>query len=64
MDYENYRITAYFVVIMFGAAVNSKNLGVSIVAALGMVASMGNVGGANFIFLFYLPFVLLSGFRE
>ena len=64
MDYENYRLTAYFVVVMFGAAFNSKNLGVSIVAAVALLASVGNVDGANFIFLFYLPAVLLSGFRD
>jgi hypothetical protein len=62
-DYENYRIAAYFVVTMFGAAVNSKVLGASIVAALAYVALAGNVAGANFVFFFYLAAVLLASFR-
>ncbi len=63
MDYENYRIAAYFVVIMFGGAFNSKFMAPSIVAALAMVALSGNVAGANFVFLFYLSALIISGFR-
>ena len=64
MDYENYRLAAYFVVVMFGAALNSKFLGVSLVAAVALSAFIGNVDGANFVFLFYISAVLLAGFRE
>ncbi len=63
MDYENYRIAAYLVVIMFGAALNAKFLGPSIVAAIA-ISTSNTLDSSNFVFVFYLSTLLLAGFRE
>lgn len=64
MDYEIYRIPSYFVVILFGSAFNARFMGVSVVAAVAIASMADNVGGANFIIMFYVSALILSGFRE
>jgi hypothetical protein len=64
VDPNDYIYPAYFVLVLFGAAVNSKFLGVSIVAALSLVAFYPNWSMGGFVVLFYLPALLVAGFRN
>lgn len=62
--YDEYIWAAYIVGIMFGAASVAKGLGVCVVAALGMVAVYPNINHGAFIFMFFIPALLLSAFRD
>jgi len=57
-------IFAYFVVIMYVAAMNSKALGVSIVAAVAMMAGVPDTTICTFLFLLYVPAFVLASFRD
>jgi len=54
---------AYYAAIMFGAAVRSRGLGISVCAAVAMMAVGNNVDAQNFIMFLYVPFYLLANFR-
>lgn len=54
---------AYFVVIMFAGAFNSKALAICIVASLGLVAFYPSKELASFIFLFFIPAYVIASFR-
>jgi hypothetical protein len=64
IDPAQYLFPAYFVGIMFGAASNAKTLGVSIVAAIALLAVYPSADFGGFIMLFYIPFVLYASFRS
>lgn len=55
---------ACWVAVMFGAALNSKALGASIVAAIALLGCTPNSDMATGILLMYVPAVLLSNFRD
>lgn len=57
-------IFAYLAVIMFGTALVSKGLGVGIVAAVAIMAAGVDETIATFIFVLYIPALLLAAFRE
>jgi hypothetical protein len=57
-------IFAELAAIMFMAALNSKALGASIVAAIAIFASSGDTTLAAFIFVLYLPAYILASFRD
>jgi len=59
-----YFYPALFVLAMFGAALQSKALGVSICFALGLVGVYPSVEGATMLFILYLPAYLLASFRD
>ena len=63
MDYEQYRIPAYFVVILIGGSFNAKFQTPSIVMALALVAFANNPAACTFVFGFYVGALVLSGFR-
>ena len=63
--FENIRLLhGYFAVIMFAAGFNSKALGVSLVAALGLLAAKGNIDAVHFVFFVYVPAYVVSAFRN
>lgn len=57
-------IFGYFVVVMYGAALNAKGLGASILAGLGLLAAGVDQTKATFIFLLWVPAFLLAAFRD
>ena len=57
-------IFAYFAVVMFGAALNAKALGASILCGLGLLAAGVDETKATFMFLLWVPAYLLAAFRD
>lgn len=57
-------IFAEFAAIMFGAAVQPKALGASIVCGIGLLAAGVDETKAAFLFLLYVPAFLLAAFRD
>jgi hypothetical protein len=62
MDSESYRLMAYYVVVGLSAGFNAKFLGVCIVFAVALLTSV-STGGADFLMIFFVPALLLAGFR-
>jgi hypothetical protein len=59
---EAYRVMAYFVAVGLSAGFNAKYLGVCIVFSVGLLASQ-SLGGSDFLMIFFVPALLLAGFR-
>lgn len=57
-------IFAYFAVVMFMAALNSKALGAAILCGLGLVAAGVDETKATFVFLLFIPAYVLAAFRD
>jgi hypothetical protein len=60
---QDYIFPSYFVLVMFASAFNAKFLGVCIVAALALVAVYPNWTFGGFVFLFFVPALLIAGTR-
>ena len=61
---QDYIFPAYFVLVLLGAAQQSKALGLSIVAAVALCAFYPNWSMGGFVMLFYIPALLLAITRE
>lgn len=61
---NDYLYPAYFVLVLFAAAFNSKALGLSIVTAISLMAFYPNPDYGNFVVLFFVPAYIVASFRE
>jgi hypothetical protein len=59
-----YFFPAFFVLAMFGSALNPKTLGMSICFSIGLLAVMPDTDKAGLLTIFYLPAYLLASFRD
>jgi hypothetical protein len=57
-----FKIIAYFVGVGLSAGFNAKYLGVCIVFAIGLLYAP-DVNSADFLMMFFVPALLLAGFR-
>jgi len=60
----DYYFPAYFVLAMFGAALQPKAMGLSVVFALGLVCVYPDKDLAALLAIVYLPSFLLASFRD
>jgi hypothetical protein len=55
---------AYFVLAMFGSALQARTLGLNICFAVGLLALYPDSETAGLLTIFYLPAYLLASFRD
>ncbi len=64
MNTADYLFPAYLVGAMFAGAMVAKSLGVVVAFSLGLLMVYPDAEKATFLFLFLVPAVVLSAFRD